>query len=404
LNSEIIQHQLTLDKAVSLEREVENVSESIGAIAATDDAVIRIEEAVTELSAADAAMNAVATTVSFAIQEDALSGVLVEGKPLDASTTSLPILARTTITIPDVGAITVEPQIKNRAALITRRDTAQVELKAALEAAGVKDLAAARVAAAQRKEYLRRCSDIGKELANLAPGNRSRKLAAGLDALKGRLGELRGRLKVEMEKCELATIPGEDQLAGEIANNHAEGARYAAEIKTAEAELAGPQDALAQADKKLRSARERLAGLIGMIETKKADLEAGRTGASDEQLTAAAESLERDAVAKDEQLAKKERSQGETVEAIDARIKRLEGAANNHQRSVTNLGIDVTRLNALIEANEGAGVEEMLLATEAERDRLASAVAEFEKEAAVLQLLLETLELAEGEAKTQPWN
>ncbi len=55
----------------------------------------------------------------------------------------------------------------------------------------------------------------------------------------------------------------------------------------------------------------------------------------------------------------------------------------------------------MVEANEGAGVEEMLLAAGAERDRLASAVAEFEKEAAILQLLLETLELAEGEAKTR---
>jgi energy-coupling factor transporter ATP-binding protein EcfA2 len=401
LNTEIIQHHSTLDTAVSLEREAEKLSESIGAIAATDDAVVRIEEAVTELSAADAAMNIVATTVSFAIQEDALAGVLVDGEPLEASTASLPILTRTTITIPAIGAITVEPQIKNRAALITRRDTAQVELKAALEAAGVKDLVAARVAAAQRKEYLRRCGDIGKELANLAPGNRSKKLAAGLDALKGHLGELRGRLKVEMETCELATIPAEDQLTSDIANNHAEGARFAAEIKTAEAELAGPQDAFTQADKKLQGARERLAGLVGMIETKRADLDAGRSGASDKQLTAIAESLGRDAVTKDEHLAEKAHSQGETVEAIDARIKRLEGAANNHHRSIANLGIEVTRLTALIEANEGAGVEEMLLATEAERDRLASAVAEFEKEAAVLQLLLETLEVAEGEAKTR---
>jgi chromosome segregation ATPase len=401
LNSEIAQHQLTLDKALSLEREVEKLSESIGAIASTDDAVTRIEEAVTELSAAAAAMNAVATTVSFAIQEDALSGILVDGRALDASTTSLPILAKTIFTIHEVGAITVEPQIKNRAALITRRDAAQVEVKSALDAAGVKDLASARIAAAQRKEYVRRSSDIGKELMNLAPGNRSKKLAAGLDALKAHLSELRGRLKVELETCELATIPGEDQLAVDIANNHAEGARFAAEIKTAEAELAGPQDALAQADKKLSSARERLAGLIGIIETKQAALEAGRTGASDEQLSAAAENLERDAATKDEQLAEKERSQGEAVEAIDARIKRLEGAANNHQRSIAHLGIEVTRLTALIEANEGAGVEEMLLATEAERDRLASAVAEFEKEAAVLQLLLETLELAEGEAKSR---
>jgi hypothetical protein len=81
-----------------------------------------------------------------------------------------------------------------------------------------------------------------------------------------------------------------------------------------------------------------------MIEARRADLDAGRSGASDEQLTAVAESLARDAVTKDEHLAEKAHSQGETVEAIDARIKRLEGAASNHQRSVANLGIEVTRL------------------------------------------------------------
>lgn len=401
LNSEIIQHQLTLDKAASLEGEAGRISELIGAIAATDDAVMRIEGAVTEVSAADAAMNAVATTISFALETDALPGVALDGKALDASATSLPILGKTIITIKDVGAITVEPQIKNRVILIARRDTAHEEVKAALEAAGVADLAAARTAAARRKEYLRRSADISKELANLAPGNRSKKLAAGLEALKGHLGELRGRLKVEMEKCGLAEIPGEDDLTTDIANNHAEGARLAAEIETAGAELAGPQDALAQADKKLRGARERFAGLNGTIETKKADLAAGRAGASDEQLITNAESLERDAFAKDGELTEKTRGQGETVEAIDARIKRLEGAAANHQRSVANLGLEVTRLTALIEANEGAGVEEALLVAEAERDRLASAVAEFEKEAAVLQLLLDTLEAAEGEAKTR---
>lgn len=401
LNAEISQHQSTLDKAATLESEAGKLSELIGAIAATDDAVTRIEEAVTELSAADAAMNAVATTVSFAIHEGAQQSVLIDGKALSAPTTSLPILGKTAIAIQEVGTITVEPQIKNRAALLARRDTANDEMKASLEAAGVKDIAAARAAAAQRKEHLRRSSDISKEMANLAPGNRSKKLTAGLDALKGHLGELRGRLKREMEKSELKEIPGEDELARDIASNHEEGARLAAEIETAEAELAGPQDALIQADKKLRSARERLAGLNGTIETRKADLEAGRASVGDEQLSKSAETLEREAITKDQQLAEKERSQGESLEAIDARLKRLEGAATNHQRSVANLGNEVTRFTTLIEANEGAGVEELLLAAEAERDRFASTVAEFEQEAAVLQLLLETLEAAEGEAKTR---
>lgn len=179
LNVEITQHQSTLDKAATLESEAGKLSELIGAIAATDDAVTRIEEAVTELSAADAAMNAVATTVSFAIHEGAQQSVLINGKALSAPTTSLPILGKTAIAIQEVGTITVEPQIKNRAALLARRDTAHDEMKASLEAAGVKDVAAARAAAAQRKEHLRRSSDISKEMANLAPGNRSKKLTAG---------------------------------------------------------------------------------------------------------------------------------------------------------------------------------------------------------------------------------
>src|SRR6185437_12280131 len=96
-----------------------------------------------------------------------------------------------------------------------------------------------------------------------------------------------------------------------------------------------------------------------------------------------------------------ERSQGESVEAIDARIKRLESAASYHQRSLANLGNEVTRLTTLIAANSGAGVEEALLAAEAERDRLTGVVAELEQEVAVLQLLLETLEAAESEAKNR---
>jgi energy-coupling factor transporter ATP-binding protein EcfA2 len=401
LNAEISQHQAILDKAATLENEAEKLSEVIGAIAATDEAVTRIEEAVTELSAADAAMNAVATAVSFAIEKDARQGVLVDGEALDASTTSLPILVKTAIAIRDVGTITVEPQIKNRAALLARRDDANVEMKAALETADAKDLSAARVAAAQRKEHLRRSMEINKELANLAPANPSKKLAVGLEALKSYLAGLRGRFNLEMEKGKLAKLPSEDELASDIESNHREGARLAAESEAAEAELAGPQDALIQADKRLQTIREFLAGLNGTIETKRADLEAGRAGVADVQLSINAETLESEARAKDDRLAEKEGGQGESVEAIDARIMRLEGAARNHQRSVANLGNEVTRLKALVEANEGAGVEETILANEAERERLTSAVAEFEQEAAVLQLLSETLEAAEYEAKNR---
>jgi energy-coupling factor transporter ATP-binding protein EcfA2 len=399
LNAEIGRHQQVLDTSATLEHEQQQLAEMIGAISATDEAVTRIEEAVTELSAAEAAMSAVATTVSFAVQDDARQGILVDGKALAVS--SMPVMGKTTIAIPSVGTITVEPQIKNRSALLTRRDAATQEMRNALEAAGVESLTGARAAAAQRREHVRRSNDVAKALANLAPGNRSKQLAPGLDFLKNHLSELRGRLKIDMKNCDLTELPAESELAGDIQENLSDGARLEAEIKTAEAELAGPADVLIQADKKLRHIRERLAGLNGTVETKKADLAASRVSVSDEQLFSTAGALEREATAKDTQLAEKEREEGESPEAIDARIKRLEGAAGNHQHSVATLSNEVTRLTALIEANEGAGVEEMLLTAEAERDRLTSAAAEMQQEAEVLQLLLETLDTAEGEAKTR---
>ena len=84
--------------------------------------------------------------------------------------------------------------------LLVRHQNANDEMKATLEAARVQDLASARVAAAQRKEHERRLTEVRKVMGNLAPGNRAKKLAAGLEALKSNLGELRGRLKAEMEK------------------------------------------------------------------------------------------------------------------------------------------------------------------------------------------------------------
>lgn len=401
LSAEAAQYQHVLDTSAALELERQQLGEMIGAIAATDEGVTRIEEAVTECAAADAAMSAVATIVSFAVHDDARDSILVDGKAIVTSASSMPIMGKTTVAIARVGTITIEPQIKNRGALLARRDAAVQEMKGALQAAGVESLSAARAAAAQRKEHARRLSEIGKELARLVPGDKSKKLAPGLDALRSYLSELRGRLKVDMRTCELKEIPAESALARDIQENLDDGARLEAEIKTAEAELAGPADVLLQAEKKLRHARERMAGLNGTIESKKADLAASRMSGSDEQLASAAEAREREAAVADALLIEKEREEGESLEAIDARIKRLERAASNHHQSVATLSNEVTRLTALIEANEGAGVEEMLLGAEAERDRLSNTISEYQEEADVLQLLLDTLETAEGEAKTR---
>ncbi len=59
----------------------------------------------------------------------------------------------------------------------------------------------------------------------------------------------------------------------------------------------------------------------------------------------------------------------------------------------------IARVETWIEANEGAGIEEMLDAERADEDRWRRAVEDYEEDVRVLELLHDTLRAAESEAK-----
>jgi uncharacterized protein YhaN len=401
LDTEIRTHQDTLDQAVALEADILRLTEAIGAIAATDENVERIEEATTQLSAAEAAANAVSTAVSFTLRDDARQRVRIDGRPLADGENALALLEPTTIAIEGVGTIAVEPQIKNLTALLKRCENAQDTLATALLAAGVTDLPAARAAAARRREHERSLGDMRKALAKLAPGNCHKKLAVGLDALKTYVGTLRGRLKSELEALKLDRLPQADVLAAEIATARSEDERMSSEIVTQDAALSGPKATLGETEAQFRKREHRLTELNTRIGTRASDLAAARAARSDDALTEEATRLAREAESKEQEHSDRQKSQGESVEAIEARIRRLEAAAVNHQHAVMALNTEVTRLTALIQAQEGLGVEEQVLSKQAERDRLREAVRGYEQDAAVLRLLLDTLESAEREAKNR---
>ena len=399
LHTEIEQHEATLAKATDLQAEAGRLSELMGQIAATDDAVSRIEAADTELSGAKAALKAVATTVSLAIETDALERIRLDGVPLDTPTMSLAVVAKMVIGVEGVGKIAVEPQINDRDAILERLRLAENELRAALEAAAAENLTAARHALAQRRELERQLTDVRREITGLAPRDPSTKLAAGLDARQTRVSELRGRLKTELEALSLSALPTGAEIAEEIVETHDRAEQLAADIQTAEAALEGPKSVLAEATTALQEIEQRLAGRRGTLETKQAALTAARAQSSDEELSAHATELTLRASEQHTALITLENNQGETVEAIDVRIKRLEIAGRNHQDAVAGLNNEITRLTTLIEASEGAGVEEALEVARAEQGRLEAAVKGYEEEVAVLQLLQQALREAEREAK-----
>ena len=98
---------------------------------------------------------------------------------------------------------------------------------------------------------------------------------------------------------------------------------WLADIQTAEAALDGPKGVLAEATTTLQEHEQRLAGRQGTLETKQAALTAGRAQSSDEELSAHATNLRCEPTSNRQLSRRSKTSQGETVEAIDVRIKRL---------------------------------------------------------------------------------
>ncbi len=399
LSQEIARHEATLAKAVDLQAQSGRISTLLGEVVATEEAVTRIEVAETELSGANAALNAVATTVSLTIEPAALGLVRLDGAPLDLPTMCRAVLSRTTVGIEGIGSISIEPQIRGRDVIAERLRSAEGELRAALQAAGADTLRAARFALAQKRELQAQLMAIQREIVGLAPKDAANKLAAGLDSRQTRVMELRGRLKAELEVLGSATFPTAEDVALEIAETHQEAERLSIEIGLAEAALEGPRTALVQATATLQSLQQRLAGRRGTLEEKQASLAAGRAEVGDEELSARADELALAAATHAQLLRELEAGQGETVAVIEIRIKRLETAGRNHHEALVQLNNEITRLTALIEANEGMGIDEAFDVSLAEQSRLEAVARRYEEEVAVLQLLQKALRDAEREAK-----
>jgi len=91
--------------------------------------------------------------------------------------------------------------------------------------------------------------------------------------------------------------------------------------------------------------------------------------------------------------------EGETLPQLEARISRLETALQERRDKRSDLKEKVVRLQSHIEALEGAGLDEAIQQKEREIELADDQRQRYEREVAVLSLLLSTLRSAEKEAK-----
>ncbi|MGH7114777.1 MAG: hypothetical protein ACREE9_09810 [Stellaceae bacterium] len=400
--SQIAEHKNTLARAAALKSEVGRLVEAVGANPATEENISRAEDAAAELAGARAALNAVATTISFALDPGAVARVRLDGRPMADRTVSLLVVTRRMIAIDGVGEITVEPQITDRGTMIERVRRAEDELKTALQKTGAEDpedLPAARRSAALRHELVRALAEKKQEISRLAPADRARRLPAGLDARENRLGELQGSLATELGMLGVASLPPPAQTEEAVAAGHREGDLISTEIETADAAVEGPKQSLTDAVEIVQNLGKRLAGLRATLGGKQDRLAAGRARCCDEEMAMSADEHMRLVAIAQTALARLVHAQGETVEEIDVRIRRLEAAGKQHAADIEGLSKGISRLEGVIQANEGGGVEEDLAEAQAEEIRLDGQVKACAEEVAVLELLRDALRGAESAAK-----
>jgi len=124
LGADLGRYEAIVGQAQEKQKEAQGLGEQIGRIAATGTAIAQIEKAEVELSAATAALNAVATIVALSIQKDAIERVTIGGKSIDAAEVTHEVVDDIVIQVAGVGHIAIQPQVKDREVLLKRVDAA----------------------------------------------------------------------------------------------------------------------------------------------------------------------------------------------------------------------------------------------------------------------------------------
>jgi len=386
------------EKAHEAEKKQRAAQQGATAILVTDEKIETIRDAAKKLETARALLSAAATLVAFDMPTDRLSRIEVDGTVLAADQTSVEAVEGTTITIPDYGSILVQPAIKDRDKLIAQQREANDALKAALEECGVKSIDAAEEQLAKRDKLLRDAELARQEAALHAPATDD--YDAGAEPLADHIAGLKTILERELTDLGIESLPSEKE-AEQVLASAQEGTEEARDAQTtARAALVGPEEEMGRLQTELGSVKTRFEDGKERLEKLKNGLAEAEEQTSDDDLDAAV-SAARKALADQEKAVSELEAQreGETLPQLAARISRLDKALQDRRDKRTNLKERIAGLRSHIEALEGAGLDEAIQQKEREIELADDQRQRYEREVAVLSLLLSTLRSAETEAK-----
>ena len=362
-------------------------------IKVTDESLQHIRQAADLAEQANARLSVAATRISFDIPSDRLAGIEADGVPLTDPPTTVEAVEPVSITIPERGQILIEPAVADRDQLLRTERGAKAELNAALSEVGAKSLADAQILRDQRRDLEVTAGAVRQELERLAPQD-------SVPALQVRIDELRQALEI---------LPAEENAVQLPRRDHAEAALESAqrELQKARDEeriARGAVDERARAVSDLRVEVRTLQNSVDsqteLVEKRDERLRSEAEAVPDQQLAAASDAAAQ-AVAEQQRAVSslEEGRSPSTRTQLEARISRLQTAIEKRESSRVEMRIDSARLRERIEVHDSAGIDEAIERTRYEIEQTTRRRDRFEGELKVLDLLAETLRVAENEAR-----
>jgi uncharacterized protein YhaN len=385
-------------KAQKAEKRQHEAQQAAAAILMTDKAVEQIRAAAKTAETVSGRLGAAATTITFDMGAQSLAGIEIDGKPLRGERPAVHAVEPTSITIPDRGRIIVDPAIKDRDKLIAQQRDTIAQLKAALDSAGATSVPDAEDQYAKRQALLQEAVLARQEAALHAPATDD--YEAGAQPLADYIEGLSKVLAAEKNQLGLQELPAKQQAQTALSDAEQNAGQARHDADTARAQLAGPAETLDLLKTEFTTVKTRHDDAAARLSTLQEECRRAEEARPDAKLHAAIEAGRVALTAQQQAVADLEGQRtDETLPLLAARIERLDKAIRDRREKRESLKVKIAGLKSRIEALEGAGLDEAIEQKDRERQRCDEECAHFEREAAVLTLLLSTLRAAEHDAK-----
>ena len=387
-----------LQKAKAAELRKTKAKEAAAAILVGDKLLAKARKASRELDSVESRLNASATTISFEMPPEILTGITVDGQGLINNETSIRAVEPATISIPDRGLITVEPAMKDRDQLIEERRKGQFRLAKILEDAGVRSLSHAEEENAKLKTLKRDADFANEEIELHATATEDHE--GGVLGLSAYIEGLKQILDREKEELDLQDLPVRADAETDLHTAQECTKDAHSNLESARASLTGPQGNLEDLQVEINRQQSTFDERNSRLSLLRSQLASAEEDQSDNELSALV-SAANSAISTQHGIVEnlKAKRSDETLQQLEAHIDRLNKSLSERDAKRTNLNVTVAGLKSKIEVEQGAGLDEAI-----EQKSRELAIAEEEKqrvdrEVDVLTLLLNVLRKAERDAK-----